>query len=403
MKFRYQARNKEGELQAGIVEAANQENAANILTSHDLFILSLENAEKEGVFEKISKSFRKVNPQDLTVFTRQFATLLDAEIPLDDSLRALNRQTKNPYLKEAIFDLSNDVNSGLALSQAMERRSDIFSEFYISIVRTAELTGQLGESLNFLADYLEKDLNNRNRIKNAMIYPALVIVLFLVVAGVMVTVVFPQLKPIFEESGTSLPAFTSFLLSTGDFLREWWYAILIVILLFVLLFREYFKTPEGKAVSQEIIFHLPVLGNLYKKIYITRFVSATSILIKGGVPIAQAIEIAAHNTDSAVYEEILVEAANNVRRGEALSSSLSRHEEYFPPLVSQMMAIGESTGRLQELLMKIFDFYSREVDDLISNLVELIQPILMVIIGGFVGLLFASVLMPIYNLSQVIQ
>jgi len=271
------------------------------------------------------------------------------------------------------------------------------------MIKTAELTGQLAETLSFLADYSEKDLTMRNRIRNALIYPAIVIILFLLIAGIMVAFVFPQLEPIFQESGVSLPVLTNLLLSSGYFLRQWWYIILIVLGLFVLLFREYLRIPEGRAVSQEIFLRLPVLGNLFKKIYTTRFACSASVLIKGGVPIAQAIEISAYSIGSAIYQEIFLDVANSIRKGEMLSSSLAQYENYFSPLVVQMVSVGESTGRLDELLIKVSNFCSREIDDTISNLVELIQPILIIIIGGFVGLLFASILLPIYNLSQVIR
>jgi len=403
MKFKYQARNKEGELQVGFVEAVDREAAARILTSHELFILSLESAEKENPFAQFLKIFKKIKYQEIVVFTRQFATLMQADIPISDSLRALSRQTKNPYLKEVIFDIATNVNSGLSLSQAMEKQPDVFSEFYISMIKSAELTGRLDEAMSFLADYLEKDLTIRNRIRNALIYPAIVVVLFLIIAGVMVAFVFPQLKPIFEESGVKLPTMTNFLLSSGDFLKEWWLVILIIIGLFIVLIREYFRTPEGKTVSQELILRFPVFGNLSKKIYIVRFASSTGVLIKGGVPIAQAIEVASHTIGNAVYSEVLHEASDHIRRGGMLSDFLSRYEDYFFPLVSQMIAIGEGTGRIDDLLIKVSNFYSREVDDAVSNLVELIQPLLIVIIGACVGLLFASVLLPIYNLSQVIR
>ncbi len=403
MKFRYQARNKEGELQVGYVDAAGKDAAANILTSHNLFILSLESSEKRGFFNQISAIFQRIKYQDLVIFTRQFATLMEADISIGDSLKNLSQQTQNPILKEVVFDLLSDINSGLALSQAMERQSNVFSEFYISTIKTAELTGQLGKAMMFLADYLEKDLNLKNSVRNALIYPVIVIALFLVIGGIMVAFVFPQLEPIFEESDVALPTLTNMLFSAGHFFRDWWLAILVVIGFFVLLLREYFRTPEGQIVSHEILLRLPVFSNLFKKIYIARFASAISILIKGGVPIAQAIETSAHTVGNPIYYEILHRSADSVRQGEMLSVFLSQYENYFPAMVSQMIAVGESTGRLDELLMRISNFYSREVDDVVSNLVELIQPILMIVIGGFIAILFASVLLPIYNLSQVIS
>jgi len=399
-KFKYYARTQEGELQTGFVEAANREAAANILTSHDLFILSLESAEKRRWYDRIFNFLNRVKIKDLMIFSRQFATLMESKIPLGDSLRTLYQQTKNPILKEAIFEISSDVDAGLSLSQAMERQGKIFSEFYISMIRTAEITGQLEETTMFLADYLDKETMWHSRIRNALIYPAIVVVLFLVVAGIMLTAVFPQIEPVFKETGVSLPLITQIFLSTGNLVLQWWWAVLLIIILLTFLLIDYFQSSEGKIVFNEIIIKVPVFGNMFKQIYVARFAEATSVLIKGGIPITQAIEIAGHTIGNIVYRDILHEIAEKVRAGELLSNLLAQNEYYFPVLVSQMVAIGERTGRLDEILSRISSFYTREVNDLLDNLTELIQPILIAVIGVFVGLLFASVLIPIYNLAQ---
>jgi len=399
-KFKYYARTQEGELQTGFVEAANREAAANILTSHDLFILSLESAEKRRWYDRIFNFLNRVKTKDLMIFSRQFATLMESKIPLGDSLRTLYQQTKNPILKEAIFEISSDVDAGLSLSQAMERQGKIFSEFYISMIRTAEITGQLEETTMFLADYLDKETMWHSRIRNALIYPVIVVVLFLVVAGIMLTAVFPQIEPVFKETGVSLPLITQIFLSTGNLVLQWWWAALLIIILLIFLLIDYFQSSEGKIVFNEIIIKVPVFGNMFKQIYVARFAESTSVLIKGGIPITQAIEIAAHTIGNIVYRDILHEIAEKVRAGELLSNLLAQNEYYFPVLVSQMVAIGERTGRLEEILSRISSFYTREVNDLLANLVELIQPILIAVIGVFVGLLFASVLIPIYNLAQ---
>lgn len=400
MKFKYAAKSQEGELQAGFIDAVNREAATNILTGHNLFILSLEEVGKTDRFGDILSFLNRVKLKDLMIFTRQFATLMESKVPLSNSLRALQRQTKNLVLKEAVLGIYSDINSGLSLSQSMERQGKIFSEFYINMIRSAEITGSLGEAMTFLADYLEKEQVWRSRIINALIYPATVIVLFFGVAILMLTIVLPQLTPIFEETGADLPLFTKIFLTGGDFILEWWWAIILILIILIYSLIGYFQSREGKIVANELVVKIPIFGNLFKKIYVARFAESTSILIKGGIPITQALEISSHAIGNIVYRDILREVAESVRGGELLSTLLSQNEYYFPSLVGQMVAIGESTGRLDELLSRISSFYTREIDDVLNNLTELVQPILMAAIGIFIGLLFASILIPIYNLIQ---
>lgn len=401
MKYKYNARTQEGELQTGYIDASSRDAAGNILTGHNLFILSLEEIEKTRWFDGILNFFNRVNVGDLMIFTRQFATLMESKISLGDSLRALHKQTKNPVLKEAIFGISADIDAGLFLSQAMERQGKIFSEFYINMVRTAEITGRLEEAMLFLADYIDKESMWRSRIRNALIYPIIVLILFLAVAVIMLTTVFPQIKPIFEDTGVKLPFLTQIFLQGGSFILEWWLAIVFILVCLFFLLLDYFKSGEGKVVATELAMKMPIFGNLFKKIYVARFAESASVLIKGDIPITQAIEISGHAIDNIIYKDILHEVAEGVRRGELLSSLLAQNEYYFPALVGQMIAIGESTGRLNETLSRISAFYTREVNDVLNNLVELIQPILVAVIGIFVGLLFASILIPIYNLAQM--
>ncbi|MFA5083923.1 MAG: type II secretion system F family protein [Candidatus Paceibacterota bacterium] len=400
MKYNYQARTKDGELQVGTVDAASREAALNILSGHDLYILSLETFKESDLLNRVLQFFRRVQRKDLMVFSRQFATLLSAKISLSTGLKTLYNQTQNLTLKETINEVVSDIDAGLSLSQALERHPHVFSEFYINMVRSAEVTGRIESVMDFLADYLEKEVALVSRVRNALIYPVVVIVLFVVVAGLMVTLVLPQLAPIFQESGVSLPTFTMALMSVGTFMAQWWWAVVVVLLVFVFLLFDYFRTPEGRVVYDELSVKLPVLGGLSQKVIIARFAEATSILIKGGIPITQAIEIASHTIDNAVYKDVLHEAAEKVRAGELMSEALEKSGA-FPALVCQLLAVGESTGRLEELLSRIAAYYTREVDDLVSNLVELIQPALIIVIGIFVGVLFASILLPIYNLAQM--
>ena len=400
MKFRYSARTKLGELQVGFVEAINREAAFGLLSGHDLFILKLEAELEKRPFAALLSIFRRVSRKDLMLFTRQFATLLQAEVVLGDSLKILHAQTSNKNLQLVILEVSSDIDAGLSLSQALERHSDVFSEFYINLIRSAEVTGRMDESMSFLADFLEKDMNLIAKIRNALIYPAFILGLFFVVVIILVVAVFPQLQPIFEDAQVELPFITKLLLDGGALLLNWWWAMVLIFTVCVWVIIDYFRTREGRAVWNQLIIGLPILGQVFRKMYISRFAEAARILLKGGIPIAQAIEISGHTLANVVYREVLQEAAEGIRRGESLSQILSKYSSAFPPLVSQMVAVGEITGRLEEMLGRIATFYIREVDAVVDNLVELIQPVIMVIVGVLVGLLFASILIPIYQLAQ---
>ena len=401
MKFRYSARTATGEMQVGFIEGVTKEAALNSLHGHDLYVLSIEGSEVPSWYASVTRFFNRVRRVDLMIFTRQFATMLEAAIPLGDTLKALYRQTRNPVLRDAVFEVSGDIDSGLALSQALERQGQIFSEFYVNLVKSAEVTGRVQETVQFLADYLEKENALVSKVRNAMIYPIFVIVLFIVAAGVLMGVVFPQIEPIFRDANVPLPLITRIFLGAGHFVADWWLALLVIVGVFAAFVAEYLRSDEGRIVYDDVVLSVPVVGNLLRQAYVARFGEAMSVLIKGGIPIAQAIETAGHTVGSMSYRDALHDVAEDTRRGELLSRSLETQERYFPPLVSQMVAVGESTGRLDDMLARVAQFYTREVDSLVGNLVELIQPALMVVIGGLVGLLFASILLPIYNLVQV--
>ncbi len=398
MKFNYKARTKEGELQVGNIEAVSRDIAANILLSHGLFVLSIEPASTGGIFTRLTNFFERVKIGDLMIFTRQFATLLSSQVPIGDSLRNLYAQVSQPLLKEVIRELSTDIEAGFSLSQALGRHPGIFSEFYVNMVKSAEVTGRLAEVLDFLADYLEKQSALVGKMRNALIYPIFVIGLFVIVVIVMVTMVLPQIAPVFEEAAIELPIYTKILIGSGKFIGHWWWAIFIGFIALVFAIINYFQTEEGKVLFDELSLRLPMFGVLFQKLYIARFAESARVLIRGGLTIPQAIEISSHTVGNYVYRDVLHNAAQNVRKGQLLSQTL-RSAAFFPPLVSQLIAVGESTGRLDELLAKVSSFYQRQVEDTVSNLVELIQPALLVVIGIMVAALFASILVPLYSLT----
>lgn len=403
MKYKYQAKTKEGEPQVGFVEAADREGALNILGGHQLFILSVEAVGKVRWYDRIAKYFGRVRRKDMVIFTRQMATLFEAHLPLTDILKTLFDQTHHPVLKEAVYQISEDVDAGLAFSQALERQIDIFSEFFVSMVRSAEITGNLEKVVGFLADYEEKEATLVTKARSALIYPGIIIALFVVVAIIMVTVVFPQIEPIFTQSGVALPWFTQILISSGGFLRQWW---LVFVLLFIVLIAaalDYLQTQEGKALKDELVMRLPLVKKITLPLTITRISNTAAMLLMGGVPMAQAIEVVSQTVGNVIYRDLLREVSEEVRQGTHLAEAMAKHPLYFPPLASQMIAVGEATGQVDQMFNRVAGFYGKEADTVINNLVDLIQPLLMVGIGLLVGVLFASVLLPLYQLTTSIQ
>ena len=402
MKFKYQAKTREGELQVGLVDAASRDDAASILGNHNLFILSIESAEQSGFLDRISNYFGRVKRKDMTIFTRQLATLLEARLPLSSALKTLQEQTSHPILKITVQEMSDDISAGLSMSQAMERHSDVFSGFFISMVRSAEVVGNMEEVIGFLADYMEKDQQLVSKTRSALIYPFVVIGLFIGVATVMITVVFPQLGPIFTQAGVKLPFFTRLLIGTGNFLAHWWFLVVIAVVVLIVMTLDYLQTVEGRAFLDDMKVEMPLVKKVFLPLMMTRLSNVLAMLLKGGVPVTQAVEITAGTMNNVLYKDILEAVGEDVRQGKPLSQALAKYPMYVPSLVPQMLVVGEATGQVDKMLMRLASLYGREADTVISNIVDLIQPILMIGIGALVGLLFASVLLPIYQLTTTI-
>jgi type IV pilus assembly protein PilC len=400
-KFRYTGRNELGEIQSGVVEAGDRDLAVKVLQENKIYVLSLESLEKKGFFDNLLRAFQRVKAKDLMIFTRQLSTLLSAKVQLIDALKTLYNQISDPILKDAIFDVFTDVEGGLYFSQALAKHPKIFSDFYLNMVKSAELSGRLEDTLNYLADYLERENKLSTKFRNAMIYPAFIIVVFLAVLIIVVVAVIPQLRDVFMQANVKLPLITRLLINIGDFLLNWGIGVAIFLVIAAVLIIRYLRTKEGKNFWQQISLSLPILGGITKKVALSRFASSTSALIKGGLPIANSLEIAGKITTNVIYEQILTNAAEAVRSGSTISGYLAQYPQYFPPLVIQMVSVGESSGRIEELLTRIADFYSNEVDEVVTNIAEIIQPVLIVVLGVFIGVFIAAVLLPIYNLAQV--
>jgi type IV pilus assembly protein PilC len=403
MKFKYQAKTKEGEMQMGFVEAGSREGAFGILSGHDLFVLSVESAETVGVVDRLNGFFNRLHRKDMIIFARQLATLLEARMPLNNALKILHSQTQNKTLKEAILQVAEDIDGGLSFSQAMERQGQVFPDFYVEMVRAAEVTGNMNEVAGFLADYTEKEGDLASKASSALIYPAIVLGLFVVVAFILLTFVFPSIGKVFTENQVALPWYTQALLTTGNFLAKWWIAVIVAVIVIGFVLVDYFGTEEGKAILDDMKIRVPIAKKVYLPVIMARFGNAAALLVHGGIPIAQSLEIIGHMVGNVLYKDIIHDVAEDVRQGQLLSESIARHPDFFPALVSQMVAVGETTGKTEDMLRRLAGIYTREADQVTSNLVDLIQPVLMIGMGLMVGLLFASILIPIYSLTANIH
>jgi len=398
MKFNYQARTKKGEIQAGVVEASSKEAAILLLQKYGLYITYLEEV-KVPFYAREVKVFKRISLRDIVLFSRQLAIMFSSKVSLVETLSTIASQTKNLEFRERILDLSREVEGGSAFSKALSRHPQIFSSFYISMVKSGETSGKLSESLSYLADHLEREYHLISRIRGAMIYPSLVIMVALVVLLLMIFFVIPQLTKVLQESGQPLPIITQLVIWLSLFLRKWGFLFIGLLAGLIISVLRYIKTLEGKENFDKILLRLPLISNLLKMVYLSRFAENLSTLISGGLPIAQALETTGEIVGNTVYKEIIFRTRDEVRRGESVFSVLLRYPEAFPPIFCQMTLVGEKTGTLDKTLLNIVDFYQKEVDRTIDNLLSILEPVLIIFLGLIVAGLMVSVLLPLYKIT----
>ncbi|MGC8651293.1 MAG: type II secretion system F family protein [Minisyncoccia bacterium] len=400
MKFIYRAKDKLGNIKTGAVEARSLDAALKLLQSYELIVLDITPERKITIFDQIFGQKTRISKKDLAIFLRQFATLLESQVPLIEALKTLLIQAATPAVKDLTYELISDLDAGLSLSKAVEKRSDIFGEYYSQMIKSGEISGRLEEVLGYLADYAEHENDLMAKAKSSATYPAFLFLTFLVIGTVITVALAPQMSSIFDEFGKTPPLGTQILISIGQFLSNYGILVLIFTIGFGWLIVNYFHSKEGQRVGGIYLLKIPLVGNIYKKIFISRFSETVANLILGGIPAITAFEVAGDATGNYVYQAIGHEIADKIKTGETISNVLKNYYEYFPPLVSQMTAVGESTGRLEETLKKVSEYYQKEVDRSFTTMIDLLQPVLVVLIGILVAFLVAAVLLPIYQLAQ---
>ncbi|HEX3095812.1 MAG TPA: type II secretion system F family protein [Patescibacteria group bacterium] len=402
MKFIYQARNQKGELKKGTVVATNQAKAEQLLNTNNYAIISLSE-QKETLTQKIENFIEdltsRISYKDVVLFSRQFSTLVGARVPIVQSLRILGSQVSNKGLIRITKNLVQSVESGESLSLALSKHPKVFGNIYVSLVRSGEASGRVAESLSYLADQLEKDYDLRSRVKTAMTYPAFVLSALVLVGILMFKFVLPNLVGVLKEQNAALPLVSRILIQFTDFFNTFWWMVILVIVGAVIGLRFYIQTVSGRYFWDEFKMKVPIIGTILNRIYLARFARNLSTLVSGGIPIIKSLQIISEIINNVIYRDIMMEAAQQVTNGKTISESLARHKE-FPPLVTQMVAVGEQTAQLDTILLKLAMFYEKEVDAQVSTLSSLLEPIIMLVLGLGVGLLVAGVLLPIYNLAS---
>lgn len=398
-QFYYKARTKEGISSEGLLEAASLELAVASLQRKNLLIISVRPVDEHaGIFGSLEKFFASVPLRDVVIFTRQLATLFGAKVPVVESFKILISETENQLFKKNLGEALDDIQSGMPISQSLARRQQIFSPFYIAMVRSGEESGKLEDIFGYLADYLERSYELARKARSALIYPAFVLVVFILVMMAMLFWVIPPLSAILEESGQDLPIYTKIVIGTSDLVRNFGIILLIFAAVMAATLTKYAKTENGKLYFSRMLISMPIFSGLYRKIYLSRISDNLHTLLSGGITVVRALEITAEVVGNEVYKRILMESVDAVRGGAMISDTFSRYAD-IPPIFSSMIRIGEETGKLDYILGSIAKFYKKDVDSFMDNLVSLIEPILILVLAGGVGILVAAVLLPIYNFA----
>ncbi len=398
-KFTYTA-TKDGKAVTGVIEASNKESAHRTLVQQNIHPLSLKEIKSKGGFINLKR--HSVKLKDLVVFTRQLSTMISAGVPLNRSLATLQNQTENKYFSSVINDVAKDIEGGITLADALSKHPNVFNEVYVNMVRAGEAGGILEEILKRLAAQVEKDATIRKKIKSAMAYPTVIFSITIIAFFGIMMFVIPKIGQILKDLGgenAKLPVYTQAMLDASNFMRSNAIIIFAVLGITIFLLRRYIKTPKGKYRLHALLLKTPILKTIIVKIALARFSRTFASLMSAGVAVLDALEVTGNAIGNKVIEAELKEAAKAVKNGRQLSEPLS-HSKYFPSIVAQMLAIGEETGEIDTILIKVADFYEEEVDVLIDGISSLIEPLMIIVLGSMVGLIAASVMGPIASLSQ---
>ncbi|MBI2984288.1 MAG: type II secretion system F family protein [Candidatus Kerfeldbacteria bacterium] len=400
--YDYKAKDAEGLTVTGAVEAPSEAVAQDTLKERSLVVVALRERKRLTLFQSSLGFFNRVPRKDVVLFARQLAVMISATVPIVQALRILVKQTSNITFKIIVSEIADEVDGGAKLSASLARYPQAFSDFFVHMVRSGETTGKLDETLNYLADQQEKDYDLEQKIRGAMIYPSFIVGAMVIIGTLMMIFVIPKLTEALVAGGAQLPIATRLLIGTSSFLQNFWWLLIAVVGITVSLLRVYMRTPVGRRQLDTLKFHLPVFGQIFQKIYLVRFSRSFSTLIASGIPVTRALEIVADVIGNLLYKELTIATIKEVEAGNSIATVFVQ-SKIVPPMLPQMMIVGEQTGKLDLILDKLSAFYAKELENLVANLVSIIEPLILVIMGVAVAVIVMAILLPLYNLSGAIQ
>ncbi len=400
--YTYKVRDRAGKMLEGSLEAESTTLVANKLRQMGYVPINIEKAAGAGMKTEITLFKKKPKLKDISVFSRQFATMINSGLSLLRSLYILSEQTENEGLRNVIVEVRQDVEKGASLSQALSKHPKVFNKLYVSMVKSGEVGGSLDTVLLRLSDTIEKQVELRGKIKSAMTYPVAVLGLVLMIVAAMLLFIVPIFDSLYDDLGGTLPLPTRILLLVSSIMTKFLPIVVLVLVGVAFAFRRWIKTDTGRRALDRFKLRVPVFGGLVQKTALTRFSHTLSALLKSGVPILEALEIVSDTVSNTVMADAVADVSQAVKGGESLNKPLQNHK-IFPPMVVQMMAVGEETGALDEMLEKIGKFYEQEVEATVDALTSLLEPALIVVLGGAVGGMVVSLYMPMFNIIKLIQ
>ena len=398
MLFNYQALENSGKRVEGAIEAVSMDVAIGSLQKRGLIISTIEPAEKEPWYARLSITNR-VSNKDVVMLSRQMATLFEAQVSALEIFTLLSSETENPALRKSLDMIVGDLQSGSPISKALSRHPHIFSDFYVNMVKSGEETGKLDETFSYLADHLDRNYEVVSKAKNALIYPAFVITVFVAVMVLMFTFIIPKISAIIVDSGQAVPIYTQIIFWLSNFAIDYGVFLLAALVGVGFFTFRYVRTPAGEASFARFKLDVPILGNLYRKLYLSVIADTMSTMISSGIPMLKAIEVTSTVVENDIYKAVLANVFTEVKGGRSLSQALSDHEE-IPSILVQMIRVGEETGESGKIFRTMARFYQRDVINTVDTIVSLIEPVMIVVLGLGVGILLASVLIPIYDIAN---
>ena len=395
----WRGKNRYGDVVGGERVAESIEDLTRTLQRDQIAIISIKPKRAMPAIPFLKRE--KVKLKELSFFSRQLSVLIDAELPLIQSLGLLAEQQKNKYFARVITEVKEDVEAGAALNQALRKHPKVFDDLYCNLVASGEQSGSLDTMLRRLADYQESMLKLRAKVKQAMIYPTAIVAFAIIVAIFMLWKIIPVFGGIYQELGAQLPGLTAAVLGLSNFVSDYIVFIVVGLIAIIVLYRQWSKTPAGREIVDRTKLKLPIMGNLMQKISLSRFTRTLSTLIGGGVPMLESLKIASTTTDNVIIERQVLNARQMVSEGKNLHESLKKaSQDQFPAMMIQMVNVGESTGTLDEMLGKLANFFDDEVDNAVSSLLSALEPLVLIFVGGIVGTLVISMYLPLFNLIQ---